>query len=83
MAELKLKPHSDPLGNRPGQQVIEVWHDGALIGQVTAGDGPAVRVISKYPLVYSVVSNRAPVYIDSVHISVEPKTIDVPRGTKT
>ncbi|HEX5269223.1 MAG TPA: hypothetical protein VFW33_01985 [Gemmataceae bacterium] len=34
----------------PGAVVVEVWHDGQFIGQVTAADGPGVRVLSKYEL---------------------------------
>jgi hypothetical protein len=30
--------------------VIELWHDGLFIGQVTGADGPGVRIISKYSM---------------------------------
>jgi hypothetical protein len=33
-----------------GAMVVEIWHDGKFIGQVTGADGPGVRVISKYPM---------------------------------
>ena len=47
--ELRLAPHSI----NPGQQVVEVWHNGQFIGEVTGADGPGVRVISKHPLMTS------------------------------
>jgi len=30
--------------------VIELWHDGRLIGTVAGTDGPGVRIFSKYPM---------------------------------
>ncbi len=47
--ELRLAAHSVI----PGQQVVEIWHDGQFIGQVTGADGPGVRIISKHPLMSS------------------------------
>jgi hypothetical protein len=43
-SELRVVPHSE----LPGQNVIEVWHDGEFIATVTGATGPGVRVISKY-----------------------------------
>lgn len=45
MTELKLAPHSQKSGT-----VIEVWHNGQFVGQVTAGTGPgaSLRVLSKH-----------------------------------
>ncbi|HKI30303.1 MAG TPA: hypothetical protein VKA46_00325 [Gemmataceae bacterium] len=34
----------------PGAVVVEIWHDGLFIGQVTGADGPGVRVLSKYDM---------------------------------
>lgn len=45
-SELRLARHTV----LPGQQVVEIWHDGEFIGQVTGADGPGVRVLSKYDL---------------------------------
>lgn len=47
MTELRLAPHSIRGGN-----VIEIWHDGEFIGQVTAAQpGVAgIRVISKHQM---------------------------------
>jgi hypothetical protein len=47
--ELRLSPHA----LIAGQQVVEIWHDGKFIGEVTGADGPGVRVISKHPLMSS------------------------------
>ena len=41
---LRLAPHSV----LPGANVVELWHDGRLIGTVAGADGPGVRIISKY-----------------------------------
>lgn len=30
--------------------VCEVWYDGKLIAAVCGGDGPGVRIISKFPI---------------------------------
>jgi hypothetical protein len=45
-SELRLSDHMV----RPGQKVIEIWFDGKFIGQVTAADGPGVRIISKHAM---------------------------------
>lgn len=42
--ELRLKPHSV----MENVMVVELWHDGKLIGTVAGADGPGVRVISKH-----------------------------------
>ena len=44
--ELRVKAHSI----LPGQQVIEIWHDGKFIGTVAGAPGPGVRVITKHPM---------------------------------
>jgi hypothetical protein len=44
--ELRLRPHQV----LPNATVVELWHNGDFIGQVTGADGPGVRVISKYAL---------------------------------
>ena len=41
---LRITPHSVP----PGANVVEIWHDGKLIGTLAGADGPGVRIISKY-----------------------------------
>ncbi|MCI0421497.1 MAG: hypothetical protein L0312_20110 [Acidobacteria bacterium] len=33
-----------------GEDVVEIWHENQLVGQVTGADGPGVRVISKHPI---------------------------------
>jgi hypothetical protein len=60
--ELRLAPHSIV----PGQQVVEIWYDGKFIGQVTGGDGPIVRVISKHPLA----SSRKPGMPEVVEVTI-------------
>lgn len=66
MTELRLAPHSIRSGN-----VVEIWHDGEFIGQITAADpGVAgVRVISKHNL--EVVAQAAGVVpaVVEVHIT--------------
>ena len=42
--QLQLAPHST-ISNA---DVVELWHDGKLIGTVTGADGPGVRIESKY-----------------------------------
>jgi hypothetical protein len=42
--QLRLVPHLV----LPDAQVVELWHDGTLIGTVVGADGPGVRIISKY-----------------------------------
>jgi hypothetical protein len=42
--QLRLVPHLV----LPDTQVVELWHDGTLIGTVVGADGPGVRIISKY-----------------------------------
>lgn len=32
-------------------QVIELWHDGQMVGHIDGADGPGIRVISKHPLI--------------------------------
>jgi len=32
----------------PGQNVVEIWHDGEFIGQICGADGPGIRVASKH-----------------------------------
>lgn len=32
------------------RDVVEIWHNGEFIGQITSGDGAGVRVISKHKL---------------------------------
>ena len=44
--ELRLRPHvilNDA-------SVIEIWHDGVFIGQITGSDGPGIRIFSKHPI---------------------------------
>lgn len=48
--ELRIAKHSV----LSGHNIIEVWHNGKMIGQVTGADEPGVRVISKYRLQASV-----------------------------
>lgn len=45
-SELRLARHTV----LPGQQVVEIFHDGEFIGQVAGADGPGVRVLSKHEL---------------------------------
>lgn len=42
--KIRLSPHSE----LPSEYTLEVWHEGALIGQVTGSDAPGIRFISKY-----------------------------------
>lgn len=42
--ELRLAKH----GILPDANVVEIWYGGAFIGQITGGDGPSVRVMSKH-----------------------------------
>lgn len=51
--ELRLRAHS----LIPGAAVVEIWHDGQFIGQVTGAEGPGIRVISKHAMV---IVNRDP-----------------------
>ena len=51
--ELRVKPHSV----LPGQSVIELWHDGQLIGTVAGADGPGVKIITKHPVEAAVVTD--------------------------
>jgi len=44
--ELRLPPHT----LNPGAAVVELWHDGRFIGQVTGADGPGVRLVTKHPV---------------------------------
>lgn len=44
--QLRLAPHS----RIDGEQVIEIWHDGEFIGQVTGADEAGVRVITKHQM---------------------------------
>jgi len=64
--ELKLAEHS----TIPRAQVVEIWWNGRMVGQITGADGPGVRVISKYPVNYERVANPrvAPVNILEVKI---------------
>jgi hypothetical protein len=50
----------------PGAVVVEVWHDGRFIGQVTGADGPHVRVLSKYDLTAAALTHRLPVLAQSL-----------------
>lgn len=34
----------------PDQQMVELWHNGQLIGAVYGADGPGLRIISKHPI---------------------------------
>lgn len=43
-AELRFVEHTQ----LPGQMLIEVWHEGKLIGTVVGADGPGIRFISKH-----------------------------------
>ena len=43
---LHLAPHSVV----PGATIVELWHDGRLIGTVAGADGPGVRIVSKHPV---------------------------------
>lgn len=45
-SELRLKPN----GVIPGAQIVEIWHQGQFIGEITGADGPGVRIFSKYPV---------------------------------
>jgi len=54
-----------------GQQLVEIWWSGRMIGQITGGDdGPGVRIISKYPLTPIDVPNEraTPVHIIEVRV---------------
>jgi hypothetical protein len=44
--EIRLAPHSV----LPSQNIIELWHDGQFIGQVTGADGPGCRIVTKHPV---------------------------------
>jgi hypothetical protein len=44
--KLRITQHS-LLG---GESVVEVWHNGAYVAEVTGADQPGVRIISKHPL---------------------------------
>lgn len=42
----RLIPQAHTL--RPGHVTIEIWHDNEFVGQITAGDGRGIRVITKH-----------------------------------
>jgi hypothetical protein len=44
--ELRIKPHAF----LPGQTIIELWHEGQLIGTVAGADGPGVRIVTKHTI---------------------------------
>ena len=44
--ELRFAEHT----KLKGHAIVELWYDNQFIGQVTGGDGPAVRVMSKFPM---------------------------------
>jgi len=44
-SQLNVKPHSIMIG----EKIIEIWYDKLFIGEVTAGEGPVVKIITKYP----------------------------------
>ena len=54
--ELRLKPHAI----LPGANIIEVWHEGEFIGEVTGADGPGVRIISRHSMQLSNVCGPGP-----------------------
>lgn len=65
--ELRLAAHQI----LPGQNVIEIWWNGRMIGQVTgANDGPGVRVLSKYPLGVGYVENTRATPVCIVEVKV-------------
>lgn len=64
--ELRLKPHYV----LPGPQIVEIWHDGKLIGTVTGADGPGVRIISKYFLEPQTIAPANPASIVEVLVHI-------------
>jgi hypothetical protein len=55
--EIRVREHTV----LPGQQIVELWYDGELIGQVCGADGPGARVLSKYTMT---AVHRDPMVID-------------------
>jgi hypothetical protein len=45
-SELRIGRHAI----RAGEPVIEIWFEGEFIGEITAAEGPGVRVISKHSI---------------------------------
>jgi hypothetical protein len=45
--EFRLAPHSDPLGDRRGVEVVEIWSNGAKVGTLYPMEG-GVKLVSKY-----------------------------------
>jgi hypothetical protein len=54
-SELRIGRHTI----RAGEPVIEIWFEGEFIGEITAAEGPGVRVISKH-LIGAHVTGAAP-----------------------
>lgn len=54
----------------PGRQVIEMWSNNQLVGQITASDNIGLRVTSKYNLQFFEVANdrATPVNIAEIRI---------------
>jgi hypothetical protein len=45
--ELRLTPCNILIG----ALVVDLWHDGQLIGTITGADGPGVRIVTKFAVV--------------------------------
>ncbi len=66
--ELRLAPHAI----LPGQQVVEVWHDGQFLGQVVGADGPGIRVLTKHALAIALARQLAPP-LQCLTVQIDPK----------
>jgi len=65
--ELRLAPHTVI----EGANVVEIWHGGQFIGQISGAEGPGVRVMSKHPvapLTYTDTTGGIPVRVTEVRI---------------
>ncbi len=47
MTSLVLRPHFE----RPGVNLVEIWHCGKFVGQITPSDDECgIRIVSKHPV---------------------------------
>lgn len=55
----------------PGNHIVEIWHDGEMIGTVTGLDGPGVRIISKLNLITTPEDRGQPI-VNAVQVRIVP-----------
>lgn len=55
-----------------GANVVEIWHDGKMIGTIYGADGPGVRILTKHSVTAEVLCDSISVALVKIQETTKP-----------